>query len=233
MNVCAGRFATLIGASIALLAGSAPQVLAEDDLNEVESSAMAVARANKDRARIAPSFIEEPNYSRPETAKQAGEFGEVVLSGIIAADGKFHEPKIAVSSRSASIDAAALSSVPSMVFEPARDESGEALSIPANLPLEYSHVKFHGPEGLAQYRCDQFVRDYDWWYRTWPAEHQDRVFKTLRGYAVVADMRSGQSGTDFDTEWRSAIEACRKAPKKMMLDMLKPHGALFRGMVRK
>jgi len=200
--------------------------------SEVVSPAMAEARANKDRAKTAPSFTKEPDYERPETAKLAGEFGEVILSGIIGADGKFIEPRIAVSSRSASIDAAALASVPSMTFEPARDADGAPLSTPAHLPLEYSQVNFHGPEGLAHYRCDQFVRDYDWWYRTWPAEHQDRVFKTLRGFAAVADMRSGKSPTNFVAEWKSAIDACRKSPNRMMLEMLNPHGALFRGMVR-
>lgn len=219
------------GASVAantappLLSNSAPQ-------SETVSPAMAAARVNKDRARTAPTFIKEPDYQRPEPAERAGEFGEVTVSGIIGEDGKFLEPKIAVSSRSASIDAAALASVPSMVFEPARDGEGKPLSIPADLPLDYSQVKFHGPGGLTQYRCDQFVRDYDWWYRTWPVEHHDRVFETLRGFAVVADLRSGKSGINFDTEWKSAIEACRKSPDKMMLDLLKPHGTLFRGMLR-
>jgi TonB family protein len=193
---------------------------------------MAAAVANKARAKTAPSFIRQPDYIRPETAKSSGEFGEVVLSGIIQKDGKFAEPRVKVSSRSPLIDAAALASVDAMLFEPARDADGNALSIPANLPLEYSQVAFHGPAGLTQYRCDQFVRDYDWWYRTWPANQHDRVFKTLRGFAVIADMRTGKSA-DFDAEWKSAIASCRTSPSKMMLDQLKLHGALFRGMVRK
>lgn len=118
-----------------------------------------------------------------------------------------------------------------MMFEPARDAEGKALSVPANLPLEYGNVEFHGPGGLGQYRCDQFVRDYDWWYRTWPADKQDRLFKTLRGYAAIADMRSGKR-TSFDAEWKAAFETCRTSPGALMLDQLKPHGALFRGMVR-
>lgn len=200
--------------------------------NGSTSAAMADALANKARATTVPSFIKQPDYIRPEAARSAGEFGEVVLSGIIGGDGKFAEPKVKTSSRSALIDATALAAVDAMLFEPALDADGNALSIPANLPLEYSQVAFHGPAGLAQYRCDQFVRDYDWWYRTWPADQQDRVFKTLRGFAVVDDMRTGKS-TDFDAEWKSGIESCRTSPKKMMLDQLKPHGALFRGMVRK
>ena len=86
----------------------------------------------------------------------------------------------------------------------------------------------------AQYRCDQFVRDYDWWYRTWPSGQQDRIFKTLRGYVVLAEMQSGKmSQVNFDSEWKAAIEACRSSPDKLMLDLLKPHGKFIRGMVHR
>ena len=119
-----------------------------------------------------------------------------------------------------------------MLFDPARDADGKPLSVPAILPLEYSQVDFHGPRGLAQYQCGQFVRDYDWWYRTWPADKQDRVFKTLLGFVAVADLKSGNAG-DFGTEWKAAIEACRRSPHNLMLDQLKPHGALVRGMVQR
>jgi TonB family protein len=216
---------------LAALAAQAPAQTSSASPTAAPSPAMAVAVANKARAKTPPSFINEPSYVRPEAARLAGEFGEVVLSGIIGEDGKFSEARIEVSSRSASIDATALASASSMLFAPARDAEGRPISIPARLPLEYSHVDFHGSRGLAQYRCDQFVRDYDWWYRTWPADKQDRVFKTLRGYAVLANMRSGKE-TNFDAEWKAAIESCRKSPDKLMLDQLKPHGRLFRDMVR-
>lgn len=197
------------------------------------SPAMTEARSNRSRARTGASFIEEPERVRPEAAQLAGEFGEVVLSGIIGADGRLHEARVVESSRSAAIDAAALASVPNMLFEPARDAEGRALSTAARLPREYLHVEFHGPRGLANYRCDQFVRDYDWWYRTWPSDKVDRVFSTLRGFATVADMQSRRSGGDFATEWRAALEACRRSPDRLMLDLLEPHGALFRTMMRR
>lgn len=193
---------------------------------------MAVAIANKSRAKTAPRLIEGPALVRPEAARMAGEFGEVVLSGIVTEDGRLREAKVAVSSRSAIIDATALEAAPAMTFEPARDATGAAVSIPANLPLEFSHTDFRGPRGLAKYRCEQFVRDYDWWRRTWPADKHDRVYATLRGYAVVADMNSGTKIGDFADEWRQALEACRVSPNKVMLDVLKPHGLFFRGLLR-
>ena len=200
--------------------------------SELVSPAMAAAIANKTRVKTVPTFKKEPDYLRSSAAITAGEFGEVVLSGIIGADGKFQEAKISVSSRSASIDAAALAAVSSMVFEPAHDADGKPISVPANLPLEYSQADFHGARGLAHYQCAQFVRDYDWSYRTWPDDKQDRIFKTLRGLVVVADMRSGKTTGDFASEWREAIESCRRNPDKLMLDMLKPHGSFIRTTIK-
>jgi TonB family protein len=193
------------------------------------SPAMAEAIANKGRIKTPPHFVQEPSDVRPEAAAQAGQFGDLVLSGIIGPDGKLHEAKITQSSRSAILDAAALAAVPTMLFEPAKDADGKPLSVPANLPFEYLATDFHGPRGLAHYQCTQFVRDYDWWYRAWPADKQDRVYKTLRGFAAVNDLHSGKT-SDFASEWKDAIERCRKAPDRLMLDMLKPHGSLFRAM---
>lgn len=193
------------------------------------SSEMVAAIANKTLIKTPPHFLQEPSNIRPESAAQEGAYGELVLSGIIGADGRLHEAKVAQSSRSAILDAAALAAVPTMLFEPAKDGAGKPLSIPADLPLEYPATDFHGPRGLAQYKCAQFVRDYDWWSRTWGAEKQDRVYKTLRGFAAVNDLRSGKS-IDFATEWKEAAERCRSAPNGMMLNMLTPHGTLFRGL---
>jgi TonB family protein len=191
------------------------------------SSAWIEAQANRTRMKVAPSFKREPAYVRPEDARSRGEFGTVVLSAIIGKDGRVREANVKISSRSASIDAAALASAPSMLFEPARDANGNALDIVSKISLEYTQVDFHGPRSLAQYRCDQFVQDYDWWYRTWPAGEEDRIFKTLRGLVVISESKF--SAADFAAEWKTAIEACRSEPGALMLDMLKPHGAFIRG----
>jgi len=195
------------------------------------SAAWVAAQANRARMKVAPSFKREPAYVRPEDARSRGEFGTVVLSAIIGEDGRVREAGVKISSRSASIDAAALASVPTMLFEPARDADGNALDIVSTISLEYTQVDFHGPRSLAQYRCDQFVHDYDWWYRTWPAGEEDRIFKTLRGIVVISESKF--SASDFAAEWKAAIEACRGAPGALMLDMMKPHGKFIRGMIGK
>jgi TonB family protein len=197
---------------------------------EAASAGSRAENLNKPRVKKAPRFVTQPEYIRPEAARSAGEFGEVVLSARIDEDGKVREPAVSVSSRSAAIDAAALASVASMLFEPARDVDGKPLSLWVDLALEFAHVNFRGEASLATYRCDQFVRDYDWWYRTWPTGVNDRIFKTVRGYVYVAhtDLKAGA----FDAEWKAAIESCRASPNKLMLDMLKPHGSFVRQMLK-
>lgn len=200
---------------------------------EPTSAAMAEAMANRSLAKTRPSFTRQPDYRRPEAARDRGEFGEVVLSGIIGADGRFTEAQIKVSSRSSIIDDTALAAVPTFLFQPARDADGKAISVSANLPLEYPHVEFRGKDGLAEYRCAQAVRDYDWWNRTWPADKKDRVFATLRGMVVMSDLGAGRKPVDFDAEWGAAIESCRTTPDRKMLDLLHPHGSFIRDLLRK
>ena len=222
----------LLSLALAMQIAGVPDSRADAPESESVSPTWAVAVANRARVKTAPSFKVEPDHIRPESARLLGEFGEVVLIGIIGQDGKVREARVKVSSHSDAIDAAALASVPAMLFEPARDAAGSPLDIVSVVSLEYSHVDFHGPRSLAQYRCDQFVRDYDWWYRTWPADKHDRIFETLRGFTALADLRAGNaSRTDFEAEWKAAVEACRQSPQKRMLDMFATHGKLLRQMV--
>lgn len=215
-------------AAQAALPAAAPSVASQ----RAPSPAWEAASANRARVKQAPSFKIEPDAVRPEEARQRGEFGEVILIGIIGADGHVTEARVKSSSRSAIIDAAALASVPAMVFEPARDAAGQPLAIVSNMSLEYPHVGFHGKAGLRHYRCDQFVRDYDWWYRTWPADKVDRVFATVRGFVTMAYLQRRAPVPDFGAEWKAAVEACRGQPDRLMIDMLTPDGRIIRDMIR-
>ncbi|WP_404339528.1 energy transducer TonB [Sphingomonas sp. MMS12-HWE2-04] len=200
---------------------------------QIETPALAQATANKARMAVRPVLKIEPDYIRPTTAIESGEYGEVFISGIIGEDGKIYEPAIKVSSRSDIIDRQALTDVRSFLFSPARDVEGHAVTIPINLSLEYGHVNFRGSNGLAQYRCNQAVKDSDWWSRTWPSDKKDRIYGTVKGMVAMQALRSGDRGaTNFDGEWKAAIEACRKQPDKRFLDMLKPDGDFVRSMTK-
>lgn len=200
---------------------------------ESASPALAEATANKARIKVRPVLKHEPEYIRPASAIQAGEYGEVFISGVLGEDGKIYEPAVKVSSRSDIIDRQALADVPSFVFSPARDVDGRAIKIPVNLSLEYGHVNFRGSNGIAQYRCDQAVKDSDWWSHTWPSDKKDRIYGTIKGMVTMQALRAGNRGAmNFDEDWKTAIEACRKQPDKRFLDLLKPDGDMVWSMTK-
>jgi len=200
---------------------------------ETAPPVLAETTADKTRIKIRPILKKEPEYVRSASAIESGEFGEVLISGILGEDGKVYQPIVKVSSRSQIIDEQALSDVPSFLFSPARDADGKALRIPINISLEYGHVDFRGSNGLAQYRCNQAVKDYDWWWRTWPTGKKDRIYGTIKGVVTMRALRAGnRESVNFDDEWKAAIEACRKEPDRRFLDLLKPDGDFVRSMTK-
>jgi len=209
-----------------------------------ESPAMTMARANRSRMKVAPSFRSGPDPDVPAAAQAAGEFGKVTISGIIGVDGHFSEAKVAVSSRSTLLDTTALAIANSTVFDPAKDENGAPLAISAQMPVEFSNAKTPGKGGgVLRYRCDQFARDYDWWFRTWPTGNHDDFYLLVLGFSTIAKARDRNGALDinkfasvnrdFESRWKSAVEACRAAPDRLFIDVFQPEGKLMRGMADK
>lgn len=206
-----------------------------------ESPAMTAARANRARLKTTAVFKSGPRAEIPEAALAAGEFGKVTVSGIIGADGRFSELKVVDSSRSERLDAAALAAAAASVFEPARDAAGEPIAILARMPFEFTNAKSAGKGGgVLRYRCDQFARDYDWWYRTWPADKHDDFYFLVLGFSTIAKSQGangrldyekfGSVNKDFDARWRAAVEACRAKPDRLFIDVFKPEGDMLKRM---
>jgi TonB family protein len=182
-----------------------------------------------------PKFLSGPEPIFPDAAKAAGEHGKVVVSGTIDVDGRLHDPKVDVSSKSELLDASALAAATAAVFEPARDEHGVAIAKHAQVPYDFSNARTAGKGGGAlRYRCDQFVRDYDWWYKTWPADQHDDFYLMVLGYDSLIALRSGnlgdiaESNKNFESHWRATIEDCRKSPDKLFVDVIEPEGPFLR-----
>ncbi|WP_157216632.1 TonB family protein [Flavisphingomonas formosensis] len=204
-----------------------------------ETAAMAAARANRAAMKAPPVFKSGPEAEFPEGAREAGEFGKAIVSGIVGADGRMTEASIALSTRSARLDAAALAAAQASLFDPARDAAGTAIAVPVRMPFEFSNAKGPGKGGgVLRYRCDQVVRDYDWWYATWPADAHDDFYLMTLGFSMIAKSRTakgeldpsamGKVNRDFDERWRAAVETCRKTPERLFIDVLKPEGELLR-----
>jgi TonB family protein len=186
-----------------------------------------------------PKFLSGPEAEFPDAAKAAGEFGKVAVSGTIGVDGKLHDAKVTLSSNSALLDASALTAANAAVFEPAHDAQGAAIAVPANIPYDFSNAKSPGKGGGAlRYKCDQFVRDYDWWYKTWPADKHDDFYLMVLGYSSLAQSQHAGGGVDlskfadsnedFNSRWHKTVEECRKTPDKLFIDVIEPEGPFLR-----
>jgi TonB family protein len=218
------------------LAGHAPACAqAEPESTPpAKSAAMAEAEAHKGLVSRPPRPSREPDYTRSSETARAGEYGEVVIRGIVTEDGRFIEPAVVQSSRSSLVDAAALAFLPETEFEPARDASGKPLSIPITYSIEIPAVRFRGENSLLEYSCAQFVRDHDWWRTAWPDGTRDRVYKTLNGYIAVADLRGafGGNAPRFEDDWAAAVESCRARPEARMIEQLAFYGKFISGMLK-
>ena len=219
----------------------AAQLPATQEPKPEESPAMVAARENVARVKTPAAFKAGPKAEFPETARAAGEFGKVTVVGIIGADGRFRDLSVAESSRSPELDASALAAAAETIFEPARDERGEPLAVRAAMPFEFTNAKSPGKGGGAlRYKCDQFARDYDWWFRMWPSDKHDDFYLLVLGITTIARSRSndgsfdfskfGSTNKDFDARWKAAVEACRSKPNRLFIDVFKPEGELLRRM---
>ena len=184
-------------------------------------------------------FISGPKAEFPDAARTAGEFGKVVVSGVIGPDGHLHDAKVTATSRSALLDASALAAASGATFEPAHDEHGAAIASPADLPYTFSNAKSPGKGGgVLRYRCDQFARDYAWWYKTWPAGQHEDFYLAVLGYAAMAKAQRPDGSTDFlsvaninkefETRWKAAVETCRASPDRLFIDIFQPEGEALR-----
>ncbi len=203
---------------------------------------MAEAAASRTKAKTAPKFIKGPRATIPSEAKAEGAQGKVVVSGIIGIDGQFGSLSVKESSKSDWLDNAAVRVASASKFVPAKDAAGQPIAIVVNMPFEFSNTT--APEGngvgIIRYRCDQFVRDSDWWSKTWPGRIDNfRAF--VSGYSIIArsqtesgttEERYGKAFRDdgFGARWQAAIAACRNAPDKLMVDMLEQEGEMLKSM---
>jgi len=226
---------------LAMLAGPALQDAppATPVATVADTPEMAQARANKPLMKAGPKFVSGPSAHEafPEAARAAGAHGKVLISGIIGADGKFLQPIVAIGSRSALLDAAALAAAQASVFEPARDAAGNAIAVPATVPFEFSGARSPGKGGgVLRYTCGQFARDQDWWAANWPETEHDELYTMTLGVMVIQggmNLETIQRATrDLKKHWPEAIEACRKKPDALLVDVL-PEGKAMRALAER
>ena len=99
--------------------------------------AAAANAAARQRAVSKPSGISQPKPKYPPAARRAGQQGTVTLSFTIGSSGTVISARIAKSSGYTLLDNAALSTIRSWRFKPARNALGEAVSYSYTLPVPF------------------------------------------------------------------------------------------------
>jgi TonB family protein len=169
----------------------------------------------------------------PEAARAAGEHGTVTIIGTVTVDGVLENAAVATSSRSATLDAAALAAARAMPFTPGRNVDGDAAPYPATLTYNfYGFDTRRHDSGLATYRCDTFARDVDWWHKAWPEGtgeteplYQRTLDATLRPEFMRPDFNRNATvrlQDDFIASWNTAVAECRAKPTALLIEVFKP-----------
>ena len=181
-----------------------------------------------------PYPLVKPTAILSDAARAAGHHGSVGVSGIVAVDGRFSDVRIAVSSRSALLDEAALVAARTARFLPARDADGAALAVPYTLTLDMSGEQRVALYDKAGYRCAAMVRDADWWHATWPAAtdapdplfvEAQLVIVSLGGGAGYGNSsRAARLREDFSKRWEKVLAQCRAQPDIAYADAWRDNG---------
>jgi TonB family protein len=202
-----------------------------DQIAAVEQSqTWAEAEANRQKMKVAPSFVEGPRAELPESEKTHGHHGPVVIQGIIGIDGRMHEARVKVASGALAIDEIALAAAAASIFLPAKDANGIPLPVVISMPFDLVAYKASGGMGILQYKCSQFVRDMDWWKSVNPdktfKEHE--LYKMEIGFEMLSLIQRArgnqallsQSVAGFEVRWSAAIDLCRKKPDMLQRDAI-------------
>lgn len=180
----------------------------------------------------------EPVFS--DAARAAGEHGKVVIDGKIGPDGRMIDAVLFQSSRSASLDAAALEAATASRYRPYRDGAGQPYALPVRVPFSFDNYRTPGPGGgILRYRCDQFARDESWWAANWPVSEKNEFYTMMLGISALSQGMLTQVSqfrekmAAFDKRYAAARLECAARPDKLFVDVMKVEGPIARRMAEK
>lgn len=217
-------FAMILGAALLAAQAEAAEPTAAP---AATTDTWAEAEANVERAKGKARMTGGRFPALPESSKALGHHGKVEIRGIITREGTFGDLRIVQSSGSAELDRIAMDAASAFAFAPATDADGQPIAIAASVPFYFG--AYIGDEGLAaDYRCDQFLRDMDWWQSVNPGKpfKENHVFQIMAGaQTLVAMQKNDVAGMvaavrAFPGQWDKAMAKCRKKPDMLMAKAL-------------
>lgn len=237
--VCLAAFVWLCGSAMAQEQGAATPALQPSPIDQVASTEIAAAEANRALISRRPEWLSGPRAEFPDSEKALGHNGDVVVRGLLGVDGRLRHATISVSSGAPALDANALAAANLSVFQPAEDVDRRAIPVMMSMPFKFYAYRSSDPGGgAAQYTCDQFVLDMDWWRSTFPEKtiEDHELYTMVLGLGVTSRLHLGterafaaESTADFTRRWLAAIETCRAHPDWRFTQAISPEGELIEG----
>ncbi len=145
-----------------------------------------------------PNALRSPEPPYPAEARERGEHGEVVVRGVVQANGAMTGVSVEQSSRSEALDAAALAAFRSWTFEQAEPDDKRPLSV----TRRFSFQKDTTYEGVEHKSCREAATDMAWFDRTHPDGNRvkDNLYRAAFWILQRPVDEANTKGTDEETE---------------------------------
>lgn len=190
--------------------------------------------------RALPVLKRPLNPPLPESEQALGHNGVVRVWVVVGADGRPGKAVVRNTSGSAALDEIAWTSMQTAQFKPARDLAGRPVATRITVVVAFGAYRTsQAPGGIRRYRCQQFVRDVDWWQSTHPGVDWNdhplyRAMATVDATSTIftrsgmslATIAAAQAG--LPVRWAQAIATCRTQPDVLLVDVMKPEGDQLR-----
>jgi TonB family protein len=220
-----------LGFAILLTMSPAPRSEEAEPATSAEDSAIAAAKANRRKVKTPPAMISagiDGMKAAVEAQRALGHHGEVVVVGILGADGRLRGAKIETGSRSQELDGLALEAARQSILSPAKDPTATPIPVWLSMPFSFKNRAFREGGGAHTYLCSEFTQDFGWWRAAWPdrpwSEHE--FYKLMLGFGmlgILSEAKDDQAAIrrsvgDFELQWTSAIDGCPAKPNALVAD---------------
>lgn len=158
--------------------------------------------------------IQTPAPEYPEQAYAQGHQGKVLVKLRIGADGNVDTAEVQESSKSAALDAAALTAVRSWKFSPFTDDAGKATAGIVVLPVEFAKDT---TASVMQKPCSDLTADVGFFRATYPGKPLSdmRIYKLTQGIVFLSepDMQKKLAvSRAFPSAFAAAVARCESNP---------------------
>lgn len=171
-----------------------------------------------------PKVLTSPEPDYPDALKAVGAQGEVVVGGLVRADGTLVDPVVKTGSRVPDLDRLALDAFRTWTFKPGLDVDGKPMDAPVSTRIAFRKDSI---TTMGTKTCAEFVLDQDWFKGVWPEEdaRSPLYYLTLGLFTLIAMNKGSTAGVlpmirAFGPAWDKTYATCKKKPDALYIKVL-------------